>query len=329
MGDQALATDHGAALIPTLQLLAQAHRQIQRTRLAQANRIGAAERNGLLVPALLLEVLAALKAEEGRIGRMLKRELRKHPLWPWLETLPGLSGPITARLIAIIADPWRFPGRVCAQGHHVSVAYAGDLCPAVEMRQDDDGGDARAATDGLSALIDDDGGGAGDVCGATDEGAVCSAPIGPPRPGTGIASLHHYLGLHVVDGRLPRRQRGVQADWHLVGRVLCLGPQMLADQIILHKTPPYYDQWYVAPKERLLAERGDGDHATEGIDAPLGIDVGEGGEDAPATDAAAAPLSPLRAHRIARTIAVKRFVGDLLTEWKRSQPIDAVGEVAA
>jgi len=304
MGDHAVEQD--PALIPTLRLLAQAHRQVQRTRIAQANRVGAAKSEGLIVPALLLEVLAALKTEEDRIGRMLKRELRQHPLWPWLETLPGLAGPLTARLIALIADPWRFPGRVCTQGHHVSLRYTGDLCPAVKKKQDDGEGESGPATDEQNALIDDDGGGAGDSVRAPDDEVVCSAPIGPPRPGIGVASLHHYLGLHVVGGRLPRRRKGVQGDWNPVGRVLCLGPKMLADQIVLNKTPPYYDL-QVALKERLLAERGDS---------------------RPATDERRASLSPIHAHRIAKTIAVKRFVGDLLIRWKLAWPLDAVEEAA-
>jgi hypothetical protein len=50
-------------------------------------------------------------------ARELERVLQSHVLWPWLEPLKGLRGARTGRLLAAIANPWRFPGQQCSQGH--------------------------------------------------------------------------------------------------------------------------------------------------------------------------------------------------------------------
>lgn len=115
----------------------------------------------------------------------------------------------------------------------------------------------------------------------TPEGA-CSGTLLPPRTTTGVKSLHKYLGLHAVDGHAPRRQKGHQADWNTKGKTLLLGPNGIADQIIKHRTEPWRST-YDAQLARLVAERGD----VKGL------------------------------YYIARKIAVKQFVGDLLVEWKR------------
>jgi hypothetical protein len=313
-GEPAIATDGRTALLDDLQLLSVSFRQLQRTRVALMNRVHAASRTERPIPEVILGAFAGMKTMEDQIARGLKRELRKHPLWPWLSEYPGLAGPLTARLIAIIADPWRFPGRVCARGHHLSAAYTGELCPYVEV---EDGGEEALEDDIASAAVLD-GGETGEKHAETERRSACLAPIGPIRPGTGVASLWHYCGLHVVDGRMPRPRRGVQADWHPQARVLLLGPNGLADQIIKHKAEPYYG-FYVETKDRLLRERGDSSIGNDSATASLAS--GEGADWTPAPDRVPGALSRIHAHRIARVVAVKRFLGDLLIEWKRVEPL--------
>lgn len=58
-------------------------------------------------PALLGDDLASLTS---RMGARVSRELRRHPVWPWLSVYPGLGGVHTARLIGYLRCPHRFPG---------------------------------------------------------------------------------------------------------------------------------------------------------------------------------------------------------------------------
>jgi hypothetical protein len=96
-----------------------------------------------------------------------------------------------------------------------------------------------------------------------------------------VRSLWHYAGLHVIEGRMPQRRKGVQSDWKPTLRTLALGPDGLADQIIKHRTPTYRDI-YDETKARTVLE----------------------------------DLPPWKSHKIARTVAAKAFLGDLLVTWK-------------
>lgn len=255
-----------------------------------------------------------LHKTEDRISRALGKALRTHPLWPWLAPLKGLAGPMTARLLGIIGDPWRFPGQRCSEGHtlpsrtvirnesDVRVGSAGpDVAGLTEWRSESD------ATGGRPCPISD------------DEGNRCPGDMLPPRPGSGVRSLWHYCGVHVVDGRSPRRMKGKQADWNPKARTLLLMPSGLAEMIVKHRTPEYRDI-YDATKARLAAERG----AVQSFEvAPTGgpalpQDVGGSGVDLEVEAVGSAGLRPFQIDAIARKVAVKVFLGDLLIEWKRN-----------
>lgn len=226
-----------------------------------------------------------MKAEEDRLARQIKREIERHPLWPWLSQYPGLGGVHTARLVALIGDPHRFPGRVCDAGHHHSAA---------EVSRESD---ARAG------------------CGYEQaDGTVCAAPIGPVRRGTGVRSLWHYLGLHVVDGRSPRRHKGQKADWNPAGRTAVLMPGGIADQIVRSRVPRYRDV-YDTTKERLTRERAVRDPESGMPSGLLPIHPAEAVRRT--ENETVSGLRPFQIDAIARKVAAKAFVGDLLTEWKR------------
>jgi hypothetical protein len=226
-----------------------------------------------------------MRAIENRLGRQVRRELERQPVWPWLSQFPGLGGVHVARLVALIGDPHRFPGRVCEAGHHHSAA--GDP-PAIEGR----GG-----------------------CGIElADGTVCAALVGPLRPGTGTRSLWHYLGLHVVDGRSPRRRAGQRADWSPAGRTAVLQPGGIAEQIVRLRVPHYRDI-YDATKERLIRERAV--EVVTVIEPPDGSALSDGPEagDLGAIDAEGG-LRPIQIEGIARKVAAKAFVADLLRAMK-------------
>ena len=196
--------------------------------------------------------------------------MKIHPLWPWLSEHKGLGGPLTGRVIALIRDPRRFPGQPCSEGHIGPPVYEiGAPCPTITQ------------------------------VGEQGNEQPCEGTMFPPRRHSGVRSLWHYLGVHVVDGKLPRRRKGQQADWHVQGRALLLMPNVgLAAQIVKHRTEPYRTT-YDRAKARLVVERGVVDSSNESANS----------------DGSA--LRPFQIDRIAQTIAVKAFVGDLLTEWKR------------
>lgn len=239
---------------------------------------------------------------EERFARALRKALESHPLWPWLEPLKGLAGPLTARVLACIQDPRRFPGQRCSEGHY--------LAPNGEL---------------------------GQPCPVNVSGERCPGIMLAPRPGTGVRSLWHYAGLHVVDGKLARLRKGQQGSWNVGLRTLTLQPHGLADQIVLARTPVYrdvYDQKRAQLEEfRTITEDDLGD-AEDGGDGPNNVgnaelrfeSDGRGGVPpilkGPGVDVQrerepGSGLRPFQVHAIARTVAAKAFLGDLLIEWKR------------
>lgn len=248
---------------------------------------------------------------EKQLSYQLDKALKTHALWPWLSQYKGLHGPRTARLIAAIGDPRRFPGQPCSEGHKLPPGFpVGSSCPITDFRAENahesdvaSGADGEAdsdlanagstgfaepfragwcseieATDGADSSPDTD-----ETNGESEPARVrCPGIMLPPRTTTGTRSLWHYLGLHTVEGRLPKLRKGVQGDWNTKARTLILGPDGLRDQIVRQRTPKYRTIYDEAKARKLtLVDR------------------------------------PIQAEMIARTIAVKAFLGDLLAEWKR------------
>ena len=254
---------------------------------------------------------SAHKIEE-QVGRELGKALRRHPLWPWLSQFPGLGGVHTARLIARIGDPRRFPGQQCGEGHTLVPGYAiGTPCP-----------------------LDD------------REGNGCPGDMLAPRTSTGTRSVWHYCGLHVTDdGRSPRKRKGIRCTWDPIARTAVLQPDGIADQIVRQRVPAYRAV-YDAKKADLITRRGGAEINVESerpagpADRPVAVDLSVGGATTDALDALlgfadaldvitegaelsreieqdAGPLRPFQIDAIARKVAAKAFVGDLLREWKR------------
>jgi hypothetical protein len=203
----------------------------------------------------------ALQQQEDTLAKAINKALRHHPIWPWLKQFPGVGGIQTARLLAEIRDPRRFPGQPCTNGHLLPSIYGvGDPCP-IEVWLE-----GELAVDG------------GHVKGK------CSGTMLTPRTnGNGTRSLWHYCRLHTVDGKSPRKQRGRKCDWNLAASSALLMPDVgIAAQIVRHGPQPYR-QLYDETKARKLA----------------------------------ADMKPIAAEHIARKVAVKAFVADLLQAWKK------------
>ena len=144
-----------------LRALCRTRQDIQKTRLACVKRGSAV---GELAP--VLEQL------EHDLDLRIMRALKKHVLWPWLSQFPGLRGVAVARLIAIIGNPHRFPGRRCTVGHYLPYAANDDVVAECF--------------------------GVGDPCPVETMDGPCSGTLLPPRPGSGVRALQHFCGQHVV-----------------------------------------------------------------------------------------------------------------------------------
>lgn len=230
-------------------------------------------------------MIEAAQKIERSYRRQVEKALKRHPLWSWLEDKPGLRGPFVAWIIARIRDPRRFPGQRCAAGHYLPAVHdVGSPCPIEPL------------------------------AGGEDANGRCGEPILPVRRGSGVRSVWHYFGLHVENGRRAHKMKGKKTSWVTEAGGILLGPKGIADQIVAHGAEPYRGI-YEQQKERLQVARG--------ADTRPEIDHSSGVTDLEWVEADNAReidgrrgLRPFQVHRIARTIAVKAFVGDLLIEWK-------------
>jgi hypothetical protein len=285
---------------------------------------------------------------ERRQAALVSRLLRQHPLWPWLAQFPGLGGAHMGLLLGRMADPWRFPGQRCSEGHYLRPVYqAGEPCPVVEHEAEIDWAGGDWTSEDAGAAVGPR---------AIDFGGGCPGVMLPPRDGTGVRSLWHYAGLHVEpNGRAPRRAKGEQGSWNPRLRASVMQPGGIAEQIVRHGIEPYVGIYRATkdrlkdriPEARLESEVPSGDALRRaavnrgGIDFRRGrpprldpsersgeIDDLAGREVQRATDplsesdtASGRPLRPFEADRIARKVAAKALLADLLRAWKLACPL--------
>ena len=227
----------------------------------------------------LPDLAELLKKVEDRAAEDIKKALRAHPVWSWLSQFPGLGGVHVADLVAMIGDPRRFPGQKCTEGHTAPPDFeVGDPCPVVGFGTED----------------------------------ACPGFMLPPRETTGTRALWHNCGLHVVDGRSPRKRKGHRVDWDPAMRTAVLMPSGIADAIVRNRVPVYRDE-YDRKKAQLIETRAEVDAE---VALPGGSQEGEEAEQRPEIDVAPG-LRPFQIDAIARKVAAKMFVGDLLRELKR------------
>jgi len=276
-------------------------------------------RKGMAQRELADDIVAEFKRGEDLLSRRLSQALRRHPLWPWLSQYRGLGGAHVALVIGLIGDPRRFPGQRCTEGHYLPPLYAvGAPCPIAGPDRESDG----TGGDGAEAA-----GAAADRTGESEAGpGCCPGVMLPPRTTSGTRSLWHWLGLHVVEGRAPRKTKGQRCDWQPRGRASVMQPDGIADQIVRHgvRVDPVtgerialhkYAAIYLETKARL-------NHRVADVPTEIEVDRGDAIPLRAAADAGAIdrprgrPLRPFQADRIARKVAAKAFLADLLAAWK-------------
>ena len=148
------------------------------------------------------------------------------------------------------------------------------------------------------------------VCPQTTIDGPCDGIMLPPRTTTGTRSLWHWAGL--APGA--RRKKGQRADFNPVAKTIVLMPGGIAEQIVRLKVPHYRDI-YDATKERLSRERAVHGAESDPELGPLPIDTAEA--ESTIERECVAVLRPFQIDAIARKVAAKAFLGDLLAEWKR------------
>ena len=135
---------------PTLTVLAQSLNDIEGLRKAQANRLRAltttepdkdgAVRGFSLPPdhpavAAVAKSLTRLDDAEHEAVLALQRQLRTHPLWPWVKAQHGLGAKTVARFLGLIGDPYQWVHLRTGEVHTRSVgqlfAYVGVAGPGV------------------------------------------------------------------------------------------------------------------------------------------------------------------------------------------------------
>jgi len=263
---------------PLLALLADALDDIERTRIANENRLRQLTRDetdsdgeergfGLTLDqpqvAALADVVTALGKLEHQSTLNLQRAVRKHPLGPWVKATVGVGEKQGARLLAAIGDPYwntlydrpRLVSELWAYcGLHVLPAAHGQLGP-----QERPGG----------------GGKQGD-------------------PG------HTLNGAHeAVAGVAPTRARGQRANWSTTAKTRAY---LVAESCIKQARSPY----------RAVYDDGRKKYA-DAVHAASCKRCGPSGKPAEA----GTPLSAGHQHARAMRLVMKEILRDLWTESKR------------
>lgn len=187
----------------------------------------------------LTALIEAQKQAEELAIKNLEKELKDHPLWPWVSATPGVGAKQFARLLGAIGDPY------------------------------------------WNSLEN--------------------------RPRRGPAELWAYTGLHVVNGVVPRRKKGVQTTWNETARMRV---RLIAESCLKAKTSPYNAVYY-ATREKYE----DAKHDYPCVQCGTGAKPTEGIKGKPAE-----PGTPLRdGHKHGRALhkVGQVFLKDLFLESKR------------
>ncbi len=263
-------------------------------------------KRGNEAPFALLTIWAA----EDSLIKDMEAKIKQHVLWDgFLENQQALHGMLTARVLGEIRHPHRFPGQRCdytgpqgnLKGHTVPPIFSvGDTCP-MEFWED-------ASVDGETGVRSP-----AKLVKCEGIMQVPRARIDPytDKPETGVRSLFHFAGLIAGDdGRnigYHSLAEGQTRDWNSSLKTLLMMPKGIADQIVNWKPEPYYSEHarsYVGALERMARERK--------------IDLSA------KTKGGKTPPEVIRLKGIARKIAAKLWVGDVLMEWKRRSPLSPV-----
>lgn len=220
---------------------------LEKTRIANTNRLGALEREGLAdTPEFhaLADVAAGILALEKTATLNLQRIVRKHPLGWWIRQTVGVGEKQGGRLLAAIGDPYiraetvdRETGEVLAPEEPRTVSQLWAYCGYHVIRT------GHGIHDSQSGFA----------------GAEQNLAPGPDLPGTHITGAggeqnthlgHEGLGSHPppaeVDGSDPgqaagvaaKRRKGQRANWSNTAKMRA---RLIAESCIKQRHSPYRD----------------------------------------------------------------------------------------
>jgi len=131
--------------------------------------------------------IEGLETLKGRASRDIERELRNIDIWPlWLEKIPGIGPAIAGGLVLLY--------------YSKNVA----ICQKC-------GGDLEKIDGGLKCK----------TCGAEAKANGVLKYRAELRDFPNISKWWAFMGMHTVDGVMPKRKKGVVVNWSTKGRTLC------------------------------------------------------------------------------------------------------------
>ena len=157
------------------------------------------------------DIVIALEKVKGKINRKIGKHLEYWDLWThWLKDVPGI-GPAYAGQLIILHYYRNVP--ICKKcGGTVEKIKGGMKC---------------------------------NDCGAEAKGDGLLEYKTTIKDFQNPSSWWHYLGLHVVDGKKPKRTKGELSDWSTIGRSLS---HLIGKQFV--KTPGLYREFYDIRKKK-------------------------------------------------------------------------------
>lgn len=127
-----------------------------------------------------------LEQIKNRVSRMIEKELEFWPIWTeWMKHIPGIGPAIAAPLILLYY--YKFV----------------PVCP-----------------DCNTELVKQDGTHWCETCQKSVKGEGMSTYELKFKDFPNISAWRKYMGYHIIDGKMPKRQKGQQIDWNPKGRVV-------------------------------------------------------------------------------------------------------------
>jgi hypothetical protein len=157
---------------------------------------------------------------KGKISRKITKELEFFPVWTeWAKDVPGVGPAIMGHLILLYY--FRFTP-VCAD------------CGGLLEKQSSGNGDRN-----VFVCVD---------CGKKAKGEGVLTHRIDKKNFPNISSWWHYLGVHVVDGKKPKKQKGAICDWSSKGRAIAY---LLGESFIKQNSGHLYRAFFDGERHKI------------------------------------------------------------------------------